>query len=84
MSEQTAQWWARARQARDKLVAQLGSHPAVTMIDIGLLEPVTSRLAGLRVHVYGDIGDLSVPTKIDGITVQVIAGTYRLENDETP
>jgi hypothetical protein len=86
VTQQPAEWWARARRARDRLIAQLGAHPAVVMVDIGLLGSTGVGQAGapavgVRVHVRGDTLDLVVPTQVDGIPVEVIAGDYRLEGE---
>ena len=46
MSSQSAAWWRKARRARDQLIARLGTHPAVTNIDIGLLDPPQAGVIG--------------------------------------
>jgi hypothetical protein len=79
MSELPAAWWDRARRARDELEAQIGGHPAVSLIDIGLLDPLERGVAGLRVHVRGAPADVVVPAEIDGILVRVVQGDYRAE-----
>lgn len=94
MTQQTPEWWERARRVRDQLVVQFGAHPAVTMVDIGLLSPPTVIPAappsplgqvqprlGVRVHVRGDPRGLRVPAEIDGIAIQVIAGEYRPQRE---
>jgi hypothetical protein len=67
--------------ARDELAAQVLGHPQVSMVDIGLDEDGESPL--LRVHVRGEPSDFGgLPTEIDGIPVQVVAGDYRPEPTE--
>ncbi len=67
--------WARAQEARDKLVALLLDHPGVNMIDIGR-QGADEGLV-LRVHVRADrASTLEIPSELDGIPVQVVAGEY--------
>ncbi len=81
MTEPNEEWWARARRARDKLAAQVLSHPNVSLIDIGKDDTGVSDTPVLRVHVrQGDVPSLKVPEEVDGIPVRVIRGDYRLEN----
>ncbi len=64
---------------RDRLIARLSTHPAVTNIDIGLLDPPEAGVIGVRIHVRGKPDDLSVPAEIDGIPVGIVRGDYRLQ-----
>ncbi|MGQ9548405.1 MAG: hypothetical protein ACUVSY_07505 [Roseiflexus sp.] len=79
MSSQSAAWWRRARRVRDHLIARLGAHPAVTGIDIGLLDPPRAGVIGVRIHVSGTPTDLIVPEEVDGIPVGVVRGDYHLQ-----
>lgn len=79
MSSQSAAWWRKARRARDRLIARLGTHPAVTNIDIGLLDPPQAGVIGVRVHVRGTPTDLVVPKEVEGIPVGVVRGDYHLQ-----
>jgi hypothetical protein len=79
MSLQSAAWWRKARRARDRMIARFGAHPAVTSIDIGLLDPPEAGVIGVRIHVRGTPDDLSVPAEIDGIPVGIVRGDYRLQ-----
>jgi hypothetical protein len=73
--------WARVERARDELAAQVLGDPHVSLVDIALHEDGESPL--LRVHVRGEAADLAgLPTEIDGIPVQVVAGDYRPEPTE--
>ena len=81
MSQQDSEFFAKARQARDKLADQFLSHPEVTLIDIGYKvgpsKPIEQLV--LRVHVRqpADQQALSLPKEVDGIPVQVVIGDYR-------
>lgn len=79
MSSQSAAWWRKARRARDRLIARFSAHPAVTNIDIGLLDPPEAGVIGVRIHVRGTPDDLNVPEEIDGVPVGMIQGDYRLQ-----
>ncbi|MCS6937959.1 MAG: hypothetical protein RMJ55_12130 [Roseiflexaceae bacterium] len=79
MNSQSAAWWRKARRVRDRLIAHFNTHPAVTNIDIGLLDPPEAGVIGVRIHVRGKPDDLSVPEEIDGIPVGIVRGDYRLQ-----
>ena len=88
MSQQDAEFWARARRARDKLADQFLTHPAVSLIDIGYdLDPESGAPTGqivLRVHVRRSsaaqaLALVPCPAEVDGIPVRVVAADYRLE-----
>jgi hypothetical protein len=71
--------WARAQEARDKLVALLLDHPGVNMIDIGR-QGADEGLV-LRVHVRADpASTLEIPSELDGIPVRVVRGEYYPED----
>jgi hypothetical protein len=71
-------FWAHARQARDKLAAQVLSHPNVSMVDIGEDPDGVISTPVLRVHVRSiDMSGLNIPKDVDGIPVRVIRGDYR-------
>ena len=81
MNAPDEKWWARARQARDKLAEQVLRHPNVSMVDIGEDPDGVSSTPVLRVHAgRGDVSGLQVPDEVDSIPVRVIRGDYRLEN----
>ena len=70
--------WAEARQARDKLAAQVLFHPNVSMVDIGEDPDGVISTPVLRVHVRSiDMSGLNIPKDVDGIPVRVIRGDYR-------
>ncbi|NWG19944.1 MAG: hypothetical protein HXY39_06405 [Chloroflexi bacterium] len=79
MTVQTQEWWERARRARDQLIARFGTHPSVTLIDIGLFNPPRARIAGVRIHVRDNPQELDVPETIDGIPVRVVSGDFQLQ-----
>ncbi len=80
MSSPDKAWWARARQARDKLAAQLVGNPNVSLIDIGLDPDNVSGPPVLRVHVRQlNQPGLDLPNAIDDIPVRVIQGDYKLQ-----
>jgi hypothetical protein len=83
MTPPNEEWWAKARQARDKLAAQILSHPNVSMIDIGKDDTGVSDTPVLRIHVRAtDLSGLNIPNDVDGIPVRVIRGDYRLQDHE--
>ena len=78
-------WAPRGRQsiprpverARDHLVARFLSHPAVSLIDIGL-DP--GGRAAVRVHVRpGQPPPTDLPDEMDGVPVILVRGDYHLE-----
>jgi hypothetical protein len=78
MAPQDSGFWAEARQARDKLAAQVLFHPNVSMVDIGEDPDGVSTTPVLRVHVRSlDVPGLDIPNDVDGIPVRVIRGDYR-------
>jgi hypothetical protein len=73
-------WWARARQARDQLIAQYLHHPTVHMIDIGVDPQGTSDTPLLRIHIgRGQTAPADLPSAIDSIPVRVIEGDYHIQ-----
>jgi hypothetical protein len=89
MSQEDAEFWKRAYQARDKLADQFLFHPDVSLIDIGReLKPreETQDLV-LRIHVRErwfkaeTEKRLAFPAEIDGIRVIVMRADYGLESD---
>ncbi len=80
MNAPDEQWWARARQARDKLAAQVSGNPNVSLIDIGLDPDATSKTPVLRVHVrQGGLSELGLSNSIDGLPVRAGQGEYKLQ-----
>ena len=78
MSTSDSKWRTLARQARDKLAAQILSHPNVSLIDIGQDPDNISGPLVLRVHVrQNDLSGLNIPQEVDGIPVRVIRGDYQ-------
>ena len=78
MAPRDSNFWAKARQARDKLAAQVLSHPNVSMVDIGEDPGGVISTPVLRVHVRSsDVSGLDIPNDVDGIAVRVIRGDYR-------
>ncbi len=85
MTSPDPQLWERARQAQDRLAAQLLDHPDVSLIDIGY--PVDQVAAieppplVLRVHVRRSMSReaLGLPAELDGFPIQVVEADYRLE-----
>ena len=80
MSAPDQNWWNRAREAQAILDAQVGGHPDVGMIDIGM-DPQGARATPvLRVHLRrGDGASLKLPEELDGIPIRVIASDYQLQ-----
>lgn len=80
MNTPDEQWWVRARQARDKLAAQVLNHPNVSLVDIGDEPTGAGKSLVLRVHIrQGDLSGLDLPDAVDGIPVRVIRGDYKLQ-----
>ena len=74
-------WWAKARNARDKLIEQVMRHPAVSLVDIGEDPEGSSPTPVLRVHVQAsDISDLKIAPDIDGIPIRVMRSDYQLQD----
>ena len=89
MPQDNAEFWDRARRARDKLVDQFIDHPDVSLIDIGY---AAERIEGteqvvLRIHVRErwmkakPEERVAFPEQVDGIPVAVMLGEYQLETD---
>jgi hypothetical protein len=75
-------WWARARRARQQLVARFLHDPAIRVIDIGLDPQEVSDTPVLRVHIdRGQPAPLDLPSAVDGIPVRAIEGDYHVEGD---
>ena len=78
MAPRDPDFWAEARQARDKLAAQVLFHSNVSMVDIGEDPDGVISPPVLRVHVRSiDVSGLDIPNDVDGIPVRVIHGDYR-------
>lgn len=67
---------SRARRVADQLARELGSYPAVSLVDVGL--EGSPAHAVVRVHLRGD-APAGIPEAIDGIHVVVVKGDYRPE-----
>ncbi|MCI0388267.1 MAG: hypothetical protein MOB07_05825 [Acidobacteria bacterium] len=83
MSQESPEFWARAKRARDKLANRFENHPQVSLIDLGY-DPENGESAGqvvLRVHVRQPIDRqaLGLGDEIDGIPVLVVVGDYQAE-----
>ena len=84
--QQDAEFWKKARAARDQLVAQYLSHPDVSLIDIGYVQDPDTRTQkyALRIHVRErwlkakPEDRVSFPYRVEGIPVVVISGEYRV------
>ena len=75
-------WWAKARRARQQLVAQFLHDPAIRVIDIGLDPQKVSDTPVLRVHIdHGQPAPADLPSAIDDIPVRTIEGDYHIERD---
>jgi len=80
MKQQDEAWWARARQARDQLAAQILTHPAISLIDIGLDPQGVYDTPVLRVHTRQSASAAPpILDQINGIPVRVIHGDYSLQ-----
>jgi hypothetical protein len=78
MASRDSSLWAQARQARDKLAAQVLIHPNVSLVDIGEDPDGVINTPVLRVHVRSfDVPGPDIPNEVDGIPVRVIRGDYR-------
>ena len=86
MAPRDSDSWAKARQARDKLVQQFLDHPDVTLIDIGYVgeENSASKQIALRIHVRErwfkakPEERIAFPEQVSGIPVVVIRGEYKV------
>lgn len=90
MSSKNSEFWNRARRARDKLVDKFLDHPDVSLIDIGYgpaEQGESSEEIVLRIHVRQNWlkakpGERTAfPEEMDGISIIVMPGDYRLETD---
>ena len=89
MSQDSPEFWKRARRAREKLVDQFIYHPDVNLIDIGYAPERTESTEEivLRIHVrerwMKDIPEerVAFPEQVDGIPVVVMPGQFHLEKD---
>lgn len=85
MTEPTQAEWDEIRRVKEKLIAQLGVHPEISLIDIGVdPEPTSSDQSKelvLRVHIRSAEARqrLKIPEQIDGVRVVVLFGNYQLE-----
>ena len=87
MSQDSPEFWKRARRARDKLVDQFIYHPDVNLIDIGYAPEGTEGIEGvaLRIHVEErwmmrvPEERVALPGEVDGIPVVVMPGRFHLE-----
>jgi hypothetical protein len=85
-----AEFWSKARRARDKLEKQYIFHPDVSLIDIGYAPDQSDEneeTIALRIHVKerwmqaGPEERIDFPTTMDGIPVVVVPGDYELSSD---
>jgi hypothetical protein len=60
--------------ARDALLAEVGDHPDVTLVDVGL---GSSGTPVLRVHVRRD--GVPLPEEVQGVPVVAVRGDYAPE-----
>lgn len=79
MQQPDAEWWARARSARDVLARRVLRHPAVQLVDIGLDPEGALEMPVLRVHLRPDREPPPLPVAVGGIPVRTVLGTYGLE-----
>ncbi len=92
MTRLDADFWSKARRARDTLVKLYIFHPDVTLIDIGYppKQDGVPETMVLRIHVKKrrinskSRDGTSFPTSVDGIPVVVIPGDYDLSSDSLP
>lgn len=89
MSQESSEFWNRARRARDTLVEQFIAHPDVSLIDLGYAPEGSERTEEvvLRIHVRErwmkakPEERVAFPKQVDDIPVIVMLGDYRLETD---
>lgn len=90
MPNHDAEFWNKARRARDKLVKQYIYHPDVSLIDIGYAPDQSDEheeTIALRIHVKESWLQaepeerVDFPTIMDGIPVVVVPGDYDLSSD---
>ncbi|MFN2171563.1 MAG: hypothetical protein ACK2U0_21035 [Candidatus Promineifilaceae bacterium] len=89
MPNHDAEFWNKARRARDKLVKQYIDHPDVSLIDIGYAPEQSegSETIALRIHVKESWLQaepeerVEFPSNQDGIPVVVVPGDYELSSD---
>jgi len=83
MDENSSIDWEALRRTRDKLAAQIGDHPEISLIDIGL-DPMSQEqppAVVLRVHVRKQWTqqEVPIPQQVDGTRIVVVPGDYQLE-----
>ena len=82
MSENPSIDWDALQLTREKVAMQIGVHPEISLIDIGLdpQAPEKQEHLVIRVHVrrQWDPEKVHIPEQIDGIHVVVIPGDYQL------
>jgi hypothetical protein len=84
MNQADKHWWFRARQARDRLAAEILAHPAISLIDIGVDPQGLHDTPVLRVHIRTSApATPQIANEIDGIPVRVIHGDYLLQRGST-
>lgn len=74
--------WDALHRAREKLSAQIGDRPEISLIDIGI-NPQSQEQSGgmvIRVHVRGQWTKekVAIPEQMDGVRVVVVPGDYQL------
>lgn len=72
--------WTRARRAKANLERAILADPAVTLIDIGLVQdPDSEQALALRVHLRAEPrGPARVlPADVDGVAVVILPGDYQ-------
>lgn len=83
MDAEQAEFFERAKRARDRLSEQFLYQPGISLIDIGFdpQDHSDSPRLVLRVHIrrFVNPGMLGLPAEIDGIPVRVVSGDYQLE-----
>lgn len=83
MPSKEAEFWERARRARDKLANSLLGRPEVSLIDIGY-DPqagLGKKNIVLRVHLRkaSDEEKSIIPQEVDGVPVRIVIADYKLE-----
>ncbi len=73
--------WAKARQARNQLAAQVLDHPNVSLVDVGEERAGARLTLVLRVHLRQESASgPEIPNDVNGIPVRVLYGDYRPEH----
>lgn len=82
MAENSSTHWNTLSLARDKLAAQIGDRPEISLIDIGVDPQSQEQPAAevIRVHVRRQWTQqkIPIPEQIDGTRVVVVPGDYQL------